>query len=144
MMQAAVLVSSSVRVDDVSQLGTCVTETTTAETTPMNDNVAAKVKSCKGHKDTQAYTRNLIRPTLRGRENSVIYIHCREKLQALRLKLYNPKPQWRCIDKFERRRHKCRPSLTNDVKFVSKFTRNSDTVVTNFIVRKRDGQTKEE
>jgi len=91
MTQAAVLVSSSVRVDDVSHPSGCVTETTTAETTPMNDNVAAKVKSCKGHKDTQTHTRNSIRPTLRGRENSVIYEHCKEKLQALRLNLYNPK-----------------------------------------------------
>jgi len=39
MMQAVVLISSSVRVDCVSQSGGCVTETTTAETTPMNRTV---------------------------------------------------------------------------------------------------------
>jgi len=39
MMQDVVRMSSIVRVDDVSQLGTCVTETTTAETTPMNRTV---------------------------------------------------------------------------------------------------------
>jgi len=39
MMQGVIGISSSVRVDDVSQLGTCVMETTTAETTPMNRTV---------------------------------------------------------------------------------------------------------
>jgi len=38
-MQDVVCISSSVQVDDVSQLGTCVTETTTAETAPMNRTV---------------------------------------------------------------------------------------------------------
>ena len=38
-MQGVIGISSSVRVDDVSQLGTCVMETTTAETTPMNRTV---------------------------------------------------------------------------------------------------------
>jgi len=38
-VQDVVRMSSSVQVDDVSQLGTCVMETTTAETTPMNRTV---------------------------------------------------------------------------------------------------------
>jgi len=39
MMQGVIGISSSVQVDDVSQLGTCVMETTTAETAPMNRTV---------------------------------------------------------------------------------------------------------
>jgi len=39
MMQDVVCISSSVRVDDVSQAGSCVMETTTAETTLMNRTV---------------------------------------------------------------------------------------------------------
>ena len=39
MMQDVVCISSSVQVVDVSQAGSCVMETTTAETTPMNRTV---------------------------------------------------------------------------------------------------------
>jgi len=42
-MQAVILISSSVQVDDVSQPSGFVTETTTAETTPMNRTVVSSI-----------------------------------------------------------------------------------------------------